>query len=242
MTSHAIDYLQVSRYITDIDSFAKSRGIRLAIKNDFDELRDLCKRLPGKPVPFAPFNPDYTDVGPHNAFWIEGRNGGGDVVHVQAVRCDDLSDTTLANQIHSLLEPYATQEVLETTEDLDFCQSPTARTISGKVCYHGEIWLRGGSNGYRGTGLSGILPRLILALSLAKWAPDFIWGFGHAWLVERGIPQKYGYHNIEPRGAYMETSKLSRPINSWIMWLSQSDLIELTHDERQTDLAVGMGY
>lgn len=242
MSVHQIDYLQVSRYITDIDAFARSQGISLAIKNDFEELCYLSKRLPGKPVPFAPFHPEYTDVGAENAFWIEGRNGGGEVVHVQAVRCDDLSDTTLAHRIHALLEPYATEEVLETSNDLDFCQSPMARKISGKVCYHGEIWLRGGSNGYRGKGLSSILPRMILGLALAKWAPDFIWGFGHAWLVERGIPQKYGYHNVEARGAYMETSKLSRPINSWIMWLAQADLIDLTHETSQADLAVGMGY
>lgn len=242
MTNTAIDYLQVSRFIAGIDSLAKTQGVSLTIKNDFEQLCDLSKRLAGKPVPFAPFNPEHTDVGPHNALWVEGRNGRGDVVHVQAVRCDDLSDSTLANQIHGLLEPYATKEVLDAAEDLDFCQSPTARKITGKVCYHGEIWLRGGSNGYRGKGLSSTLPRLILGLALAKWAPDFIWGFGHAWLVERGIPQKYGYHNLEPRGAYMETSKLSRPIDSWIMWLSQSDLIDLTHESEQVDLAVGMGY
>jgi hypothetical protein len=214
----------------------------LSIKNDFRQLCDLSKRLAGKPVPFAPFNPDYTDVGPHNAFWIEGTNGYGETVHVQAVRCDDLSKTTLAHQIHMLLEPYATDEMLAETQNPGFCQSEAARKITGSVCYHGEIWLRGGRSGYRGQGLSSILPRLILALSLAKWSPDFIWGFGHAWLVEHGIPQKYGYRNLEPRGAYMETSKLSRPINSWIMWLSQADLIDLTHDNETAEMAVGMGY
>ncbi len=242
MTQHTPDFLQISRYISEIDSLAKSKGIKLSVRTDFDHLWELCKGLPGKPVPITFFNPELSDIGPENAFWIEGTNARGEVIHVQAARCYDLSDSSLADQIDSLTEHYVTAEMHEQLEDLKFCQAPAAKEITGKVCYHGEIWLRGGANGYRGQGLSSSLPRLILALALAKWSPDYIWGFGHSWLVERGIPQKYGYKNVAPKGAYLAESKFHRPIDSWIMWSSQPDLISLTHHEERVDMAVGMGY
>lgn len=241
MTQQA-DHLQISRYIADIDSFAQSKGIQLSIKTDFEHLWDLCKRLPGKPVPAVLFDPNTTDINPENALWVEGINGRGEVVHVQAVRCDDLTGTTLANKIDSLSKHFATPEALENCEQTKFCQAPSAANITGKVCYHGEIWLRGGSSSYRGQGLSSILPRLVLGLALAKWAPDYIWGLGHSWLIERGIPQKYGYCHVEAKGAYMENSKFSRPVDSWIMWMTQSDLIDLTHIQPDQHLALGTGY
>ena len=242
MNSQSADYLQISRYIADIDSFAKSKGIRLSIRTDFDHLWELCRRLPGKPVPAVLFDPNSVEINSENALWIEGTNGGGEVVHVQAVRYDDLTGTTLADEIDSLSKHFATPEALEKSDQTKFCHAPSAAQITGKVCYHGEIWLRGGSNGYRGQGLSSILPRLVLGLALAKWTPDYIWGLGHSWLIERGIPQKYGYRHVEAKGAYMEHSKFSRPVDSWIMWMTQSDLIDLTHFEPHQNLAAGMGY
>lgn len=241
MTQQA-DYLQISRYIADIDSYAKSKGITLSVRTDFKHLWRLCKKLPGKPVPITFFNPALSDANPENAFWIEGTNSRGEVMHVQAARCFDLSDSTLADQIDSLSDHYVTPDVLESEDQVAFCQAPAARKITGKVCYHGEIWLKGGANGYRGQGLSETLPRLTLALALAKWSPDYIWGFGHSWLVEKGIPQKYGYRHVAPKGAYLAESKFHRPIDSWIMWSSQPDLISLTHQQAHIDAAVGMGF
>jgi hypothetical protein len=242
MVAETVDHLQVARYIADIDSNARSKGIQLSIRTDFEQLWDLCGRLPGKPLPAVLFDPKATSINAENALWVEGVNARNEVVHVQAVRFDDLTGTTLASEIDSLSKHFATPDQQEAVERTKFCHAPSASEITGRVCYHGEIWLKGGSSGYRGQGLSTSLPRLVLALALAKWMPDYIWGLGHSWLIERGIPQKYGYRHLEPRGAYMENSRFSRPVDSWIMWMTQSDLIDLTHHEQKRDLAAGMGY
>lgn len=226
MTQQA-DHLQLARYISDIDSYAKSKGITLSVRSDFDYLWKIWKKLPGKPEPSVLFDPAVRDVSEGRAFWIRGTNSDGEIVHVQAARCDDLTGTNLARDIDSLTKCVAEPSTLPSSEDTGFCQAPAAKEITGKVCYHGEIWLRGGNSGYRGQGLASILPRLVLALAHAKWAPNYMWGLGQQWLIDRGLPQQYGYRYVQPRGTYWKKTKYNRPIDSWIMWMSGRELAHL---------------
>lgn len=236
------DHLQIARYISEIDSYARLKGISLSIRTDFDHLWDIWSELPGKPEPSVLFDPKVRDVSEEHAFWVLGKNREGEIVHVQAVRCDDLSGTNLAQDIDSLTNCIAAPSTVCDSKETGFCQAPAAKTITGKVCYHGEIWLRGGNSGYRGQGLASILPRLVLALALAKWTPNYIWGLGQKWLIDRGLPQQYGYKSVQPRGTYWKKTKYNRPIDSWIMWMSQRELISLVQNPYFPNTAEETGY
>jgi hypothetical protein len=106
-------------------------------------------------------------------------------------------------------------------------EAPATKQITGKVCYHGEIWLKGGKNGYRGSGLGASLPSLGMAIALLRWRPDFMYGFGFEALIMKGVLLRYGYCHMQPTAIYWERPYRDKPLDVWIVWMSQRDLEEL---------------
>ena len=221
--------LLVSRYISNIDRSAGDAGLILEQCRDFTEFRDLRNAMTDR-SPMSPiFDPSITDVGPGNGFWIKGTDADGKLLHLQATRRSNLEGVNLADHLFELRRLYRLPGLdMEIDVDRGSMRAPALQRISGSVCYHGEIWL---DESLRGKGLSAILPRLLLALVLAKWQPDFVFGFVPTKLAYRGIQAQYGYMHVEPGGILGQKPSADLPINKWLVWLSQQDLVHLMHFE-----------
>ncbi|MBT6095606.1 MAG: hypothetical protein HOH04_12045 [Rhodospirillaceae bacterium] len=219
------DHLHLSRYISEIDRFASDAGLHLELCRDFREFRDIRSTMTDR-SPMSPiFDPSITDVGPGNGFWLKGTDGDGKLVHLQATRRSDLIDISLADHLFELRRLYRLPGLdMETDVQRSSMSAPALQRISGSVCYHGEIWL---DESLRGKGLSAVLPRLLLALVLVKWAPDFVFGFVPTKLAYRGVQAQYGYMHVEPGGILGQKSTEDAPINKWLVWLSRQDLMHL---------------
>lgn len=200
-------------------------GMSLTFSTDFDDLarvnRDLDK------LPLTPqFDPALSDLGPGNAFWLRGTDAVGRVVQTQAVRMDDLTDTSLARHLVSLRAFY--RDPARTAHPAETCSvtAPAAHAIGGRVCYHGEFWLAGGAHGFRGRGLARVLPTVGFAIALAGWSPDFIYGTVQPAIVEKGIVARYGYPNLQPRGILWTRPQAGDVLDEWLMWMTWREIAD----------------
>ncbi|MEQ8354907.1 MAG: hypothetical protein RH942_05170 [Kiloniellaceae bacterium] len=220
----ASDLYKHFQYISNIEQIAERHGMTIEVSSDFDEFRRIrssqAKRPPISPI----FDSKVCEINGDNGFWIKGTSEAGELVHIQAVRLEDLTDITLGEHLHRCREIYAPPGVAVDLEHSQFCATPSSRVISGKVCYHGELWLKGGPGGYRGHGLTAALPRLALALAHLTWSPDFMFGLVHPMAACKGLPAREGYMHLEPGGILWQRSDLEEIYDEWLVWMSHNDL------------------
>ncbi len=230
------NFLEVSKYIVDLENQIRDLGIEIELRTDFGYLIRLSEVLPDKPYPTAMFNPLHHNIDHTNGFWIKGTNENNEIVHVQAVRYDDFTGTNLARECENLTAFYLDPEV--SAEDAEWCQSfaPVAKQITGPTCYHGEVWFRGGVGGYRGKGLSKLLPRLAMALALLKWNPSFMYGFVYDRLVSTGVIMQYGYSHTQQNVVYWHRPSREKPLDVWIVWMSRQDLIDMVSRDQERNI------
>jgi hypothetical protein len=222
----SIDTLALTQYIAELNTTARQAGIEIELRTDFGHLIELCEGLPDKPVPNAMFNPMKADIGGHNGFWLKGSDSNGVLVYLEAVRIYDMNGTNLAREITSLRAFYANPDLAPNGERCD-CAAPMAERITGMVCYHGEIWIRGSDPNLRGQALSGPLSRLLLGLVLARWSPDYVFGLAYDWTVKRGLSTSYGYWHAQPGATHWVQPHRDKPLDLWLLWLTRQDLIDL---------------
>ena len=151
-------------------------GLSVQIGTDFDEYREILLRDRPKQALGAPFDPDIQNLNAGNAFWLTGCDLDGDLMHTQAARLLDLKHENLGGYMFNRFRefPPAIPDI-----DLDrsrFRASPGARNITGRVIYHGEVWMSDKPGLFRGNGLSTVLARYGLLTAMQRWNPDYILG------------------------------------------------------------------
>jgi hypothetical protein len=229
-----INYLNLARYVSGLEQQIGEEGIQLELRTDFGYFMRICEDLEGKPPPNGMFNPMHQHIGPENGFWIKGTNPKGEIVHVQAIRIDDMSGTNLTQELESQRAFYTDPSVSAERGEECISVAPITEKITDRVCYHGEMWLKGGKSGFRGKSLPGLLSRLIHAVALAKWQPDFVYGFAYDTLIKNGVMINYGYWHMQPRAVKWTIPSRDLVLDMWLVWLTKSDLIDfVTHRREQ---------
>lgn len=215
--------LEVSKYICAADKLGHNAGLEISMGDDFEEYVDITRQLPGKPPTTPNFRPDCSDLSPGKAFWIVGRDRFGTVAHVQAMRLDDLANTTLADHLESLRACFVDPDRKAGSGSSSSCHAPTAHNITGLVAYHGDIWLR---KDFRGRGLSVFIGRIAFGLACAKWWPDFIYAMVADWSIQKGVVDRYGYLNREPHGSVLRLPEYGIDDDEWLVWLNREQLLK----------------
>ncbi|MEQ8667140.1 MAG: hypothetical protein RIC16_15590 [Rhodospirillales bacterium] len=216
---------QIRRFIEHFDQQAFASGLRLELSTDFEMLAAINPHL--DKLPLTPqFDPAVSEIGPVNGFWLKGVDARGEIVHTQAVRFDDLSHTTLALHLKSLRAFYAEPAVSAHPDESCDVSAPAACAITGRICYHGEVWIKKES-GLRGHDLAHSTPRLALAIALARWLPDFVYGTVQPGIAEKGVVTRYGYRNMEPGGIHWIIPRTGERLDEWLVWMAWRDLIEM---------------
>ncbi|MBT4889711.1 MAG: hypothetical protein HON65_09180 [Rhodospirillales bacterium] len=209
--------------LNHFEAKANARGIRLEIHTDFKQLANINEHLDKLPLT-SQFDPVYSEIGPHNGFWIKGIDSRGEIVHTQAVRFDDLTGTYLAAHLKSLKAFYENPEKSAHPEETCDAQAPATFSITGRVCYQGEMWLK--KEGYRGRDLAMILPKISMALTLARWSPDYLYGTVQAGIVEKGVVAKYGHYNVQPHGIIYNCKRTNEFLDEWIEWVNWREIVD----------------
>ncbi|MER9127780.1 hypothetical protein NKH81_32865 [Mesorhizobium sp. M0959] len=215
--------LEVSRYICSLDQKARKAGVLFRMGEDFEEYLSIASQIDGKYPTFPPFRPDCSQLEPGRAFWIVGEDESGKVAHVQALRV--LASTNLADHLKALkVLKVLYADPARYAGPGSICVGPTARTISGIVAYHGDLWLR---SDLRGKGLARTLAGVAFGLAWAKWSPDFIYALVPLWTIQKGIVDQYGYLHKEALGSILSLPDGYLKDDDWLIWLNQHELSQL---------------
>lgn len=205
--------------ITAYDRELFATGIQLSLENDFHQLKEIGKTL--DKLPLTPnFDPDVNDVGPANGFWMKGTDVTGEVVFTQAARMYDCSAKTLAILHQSLHAFYTSPEQSAEEGETCVCEAPATHSMTGQISYHGEIWLK---PCFRKRGLTESLPRLMLALILMRWGPDYVFGMAQPGICHKGVGARYGYRHMQPHGMIWDVPSTGI-LDEWVIWNDYDDI------------------
>lgn len=211
------------RYVAEIIEISRTRGLTLDVSTDFDEYRRIRAAQPERTNLSPMYDSTCSYVDRTNAFWIKGIDENGEVVHTQAVRLIDLAGMTLAEHLQQHRHLYASPGITGDATLFEFAPTPTCQKITGRVCYHGDLWLKEGSaTGFRGTGLTTVLARLAMAISLMEWSPDYIFGFMYPFMACKGLAAREGYLHMEP-GVWHAPGE-SETVAEWLVWMARDDI------------------
>jgi hypothetical protein len=215
---HAI----LGRFLLLADRAARERGVYLSLESDFGQLLALNEANRAHWHPIAPnFDPRVSAVTRDNAFWIAGRNADGDAVLTQVVRHLPLNETSLADELRSLRFFYG--DPARQAREGERCEvsAPSAARIRGGVVNSGGTWFR---PDYRGRGLASIVPRMARAIALSRWNAGIAFSLVLRPLVERRMPARYGFRQIE-YAVDWRGSSAGEHLEFALLWIAQDDFV-----------------
>lgn len=224
MTIH--DTFAGAQFVTAILDMTSNHGMMIEMGSDFDLYESYVSTHRTHQPLGAPFDPKLHDMNEDTGFWIVGWNEAGNLVHTQAMRRFDLGGLALSDYLDQNFKDFP-----PTGLDLDFdrCRyqpGPGAKRISGKTCYHGELWVKGDDR-YRGTGLPGLLARFALATCVLRWSPDYIFGFMPERYAFRGLAEREGYMHTDPGALAWYPHGSNSALKGFMTYMGRDDLSHL---------------
>ncbi|WP_350333422.1 hypothetical protein [Coralliovum pocilloporae] len=216
------DPLVTAEAISVLADDIREQNLEIRVEYDFDRLNEVCQSFEGKELS-EQFQTRYFDFTPANAFWLAISEPGGRIISVVAARFEDLSgirlsDHWLQQQKRIYIDPYGGDARLAEQS------CPGAEQITGRVVYHGDMWLE---KEYRGGPLAMLITRLSQLMVYAKWQPDYIYCFMSEKLVQRGFSTGQGYAHMQPVGTHWLVAPHHIPADDWLLWNARSDLTYL---------------
>ncbi|NOJ44683.1 hypothetical protein [Bradyrhizobium archetypum] len=216
-----VNPLQVSRFLRVYDGAAAQKGIKLSIGFDFHEYVSITGATPTKGPTYPNFRPDRSPIKSGDGYWIIGVDKYDEVALLEAARLYDLSHSNFAEHLHSLKAFYADPTVHAHPQDRCTCIAPSAKKITGKVAYHGDLWVR---RDFRGQGIPKIISGIARGVSFAMWAPDFVCGLVPRWRVDKGVVAQNGYTHCEPGGSILQLVAYHIVDDDWLIWITGEEL------------------
>ncbi|WP_407185282.1 hypothetical protein [Bradyrhizobium centrosematis] len=219
--SGVVNLLQVSRFLNVYDAVAAGKGIELSIGFDFHEYVRITASASTKGPTYPNFQPDRSPIKLGEGYWIKGVDENDEVALLEAARLYDLSRTNLAEHLHSLKAFYAEPAVHAHPSDRCTCTAPSAKKITGKVAYHGDLWVR---KDFRGQGIAKIASGITRGLSFAMWAPDFVCALAPRWRIDKGVVAQSGYAHSEPGGSILRLVEYNIVDEDWLVWVTGEEV------------------
>ena len=212
-----------SQYIPEITHYAKARGMQLMFGHDFEVFREIAASQSKRHNINPAFNPAHADLASDNALWLVGLDSSGELVHTQAIKLLALKGHSLETYFGSSLSEFRISGDEIASDRSRWFLTPQASRIAGRVTYHGELWLMGGPNGYRGGCLATLLTRVLLMQACLRLVPDFLIGFQSPMTCCRGLSIKEGYMRTEQRTILMARKNSQEFIEGWLVWMTREE-------------------
>jgi len=207
--------------ISDIER----RGIHLEYLTDFEQFREVALAISDKADPTPIFDVKSSDICSENGFWIKGTSETGEIVHLQAVRFDNLTGTTLADHWQENPDLYLLPGVDIDTQQTQFESAPASLEITGTVCYHGELWLEKSSRLF---GLAPKLGQISMLMSLMRFAPDYLYCLMIPKHIKRGLSVQYGFLHLHPYGIRWHIRGQDESFDEYLVWITGKELADIT--------------
>ncbi len=217
---------ELTTHLSGIFRDLKDAGLHLEIGDDFAKYRAYRSQLQDRSPIYAMFDVASSYIDSNNGFWVCGFNPNGELVHTQAVRLLDLSGMSLETHLRTHRHKYITPDSTP-DPDLTFYSGPEGlHTITGKVCYQGDFWLRAqGLGGPRSQGATSLLSRVLLEIMISSWDPSFVFALVPKQLAAKGAHLRYGYCHCEP-GRWLGPDQQVTD-EDYLIWMGAKDMANL---------------
>jgi hypothetical protein len=209
------------RWFAAADAALRLRGVHLRIRHDFDAFRDRNTVARGGVYRFALYDPDCSVLGYDNAFWFDGVDEAGNLVATQAGRFFDWRATNLAAELSSLRMLYRDPSTQALPGEACRAAKGPGERVRGRILHAGGGWYH---PNYRSLGLSSIMPCTGRLYALTRWNTDFTVSFMREILVQKGVPQHYGYRRIEPGITLRGT--VAGDVDCYLVTLTKAELLD----------------
>ncbi len=204
-------------------SIMDATGIDLQFGHDFKRFKALCaplaKRGPLNPV----FDPDHIEGGDVQGIWAAGYDQAGELVHTQAMRLVDLTETNLADHLTASGHRYRVAGFEADPHRTRVELSPDASRAAGTALYHGELWSAKGANGLIRDAKVPIISRALFGYTLGRYEPDFYFGIIEGRNVCRGLGACIGYVRTEPRAITLQIVNGMPDLSGWLVWMTREE-------------------
>lgn len=235
MTS--VNPLQVSRFLQIYDDAAAQKGIKLSIGFDFHEYVSITRAAPTKRPTYPNFRPDRSPIKSGEGYWIIGVDKNNEVAVTDAARLYDLSHSCFAEHLQSLKAFYANPAIHAHPQDRCTCTAPSAKKMTGKVAYHGDLWVR---KDFRGQGMAKIVAAIAHGASFAMWAPDFLCSLVARFSLDKGLVRQYEMLHHEPGGSVLQLVEEDIVDDDWLIWLTGEELRSQVECHDKTELLLDL--
>jgi hypothetical protein len=187
------DPLGIARVVAALDAELQGLGLKVGFHEDLGLFAAAKKAIRDEAVaPF--FDPSVNEITGGRFFWMNLTDSTGATVGVQAFRLDSIN-SSLADWAPSYtIGLYMRrQEVLVPLHPTP-PRGTIAERISGRVVYHGELWMERTLRNRRVVEAFG---RLGMLLSLLRWNPDAIWALASQQMATHGHLNRMGFSYLE---------------------------------------------
>lgn len=156
----------------------------------FNDTKMICRGIPVAPMHYY----ETAVFSGERAMWTSLTNQHGETVGLQAFRYDEV-DTNLADWcVTYMIGVYMRRQELMVPTHAQPPAGSIAERLTGKLVYHGEIWI---DKQIKNRKVFELFVRLGLILALIKWRPDAIWGLASAQMAGHGHFTRVGYPVLE---------------------------------------------
>jgi hypothetical protein len=193
MANTLADPLSAAKVIGQLLARAKESGIELSISSDFEDLQRTRHQLRGDQI--SPmFDPEISLLDEDRAFWLAARLTSGQPIALQAFRLDIVHPNLAEWALGWMAGLYLKRKELVVPRRTDPPFNSRALTMSGKLVYHGELWIDRNS---RNRECFDIFPRAGMLLAYLKWLPNGLWSLVSESMATRGHMVRMGYGHLE---------------------------------------------
>ena len=218
--------LAVVKTINAIRDFLAQQGNKLVMSSDmklFQRVRQEVRQSPSSPM----FDHEITQLD-GKAFWLGLTNDQEEHVALQACRLD-LVDTSLAEWAVGWMSGlYMKRDTLMIPSKLEPFPSSKAYRVSGRIVYHGELWLE--PSPLRGSGVASAFCLLGMVMAHLKWQPNAIWALVSNRMATSGHPIRFGYPTVERSFLNWAWSPDDVPSNEWLLLADFEDMERITSE------------
>ncbi|MEL6505155.1 MAG: hypothetical protein AAFO61_01400 [Pseudomonadota bacterium] len=215
--------LNFENYETQARKILREDGIQIRWGNDFANFKRLVARCPERHAPAPGFDPDHARGQNLDGIWLAAYNGSGTLIHTQAARREVITPNFSHHLSHEG-ECYEPSYWRFDSERSATAMTPAAAAITGDAIYHGENWVKGNPNGYRGGHFIYLFCRLMLARILQTWDAAHIYGFVTPETASRGLAQRVGYMRCE-QGTLTFEQDNAPDVELWLVWMTREEAL-----------------
>lgn len=217
-----VRHVRLSQFVRRCVGCIEDAGLKVRFGQDFDELAEIVRREESR-SPLAPiFDPDCGHTGRNKAFWLTVCDRRGNLVVTEALMLVDIGADNLAGHLGKHLDWYRPPRD-RVSCGLSTISLTSAARLTGRLVYNGEMWVKAGEDGFRGSSLIGLTPRAAMAVALVKWEPDHVFAFVEPGSALKGLTARAGFIHLEQGSIDWHDNTRPAPLQEWITWIDADD-------------------